>query len=224
MKYCNDCKMSVDTDRSYCPLCGDELKKIDDEKAISFPTAVTSKNKGKQNFLSKLLLAFSAVGAFVCVIINIATYKIAPVKWSVIVAVGAFYCWHLISRCIMKKGNATKVLFRQLLTISLLLFCIDVFLTDFSMWSVCYAIPFLSLSISVAIMVIALANMLYFRDHLHYSIATLALCTLQSIWLFTAPIKWGIITSTLTAIIAFTVIFTVAQKGLAGEMKKRLHL
>lgn len=224
MKFCNDCKMSVDTDRSYCPLCGDQLVEVDNACGMKFPTAVIRESSNKRNFLSKLFLAMSAVAVFVCVIINIATYKIAPVKWSVIVGVGTFYCWHLISKCIMKKGNATKVLFRQLLTISLLLLSIDVFLTDFSGWSVCYAIPFLAMSVSVAIAIIALANLLNYRDHLHYSVATLAVAILQAPLLFFIPIKWGIIASTLTAIVALAVIITVSQKGLAGEMKKRLHL
>ncbi len=216
--------MNIDTERSYCPLCGDQLVDLGGEVGIEFPTAIAKGKMGKRGFMSKLFFALSTLVAVICVIINMATYKLAPIRWSVVASMGIFYSWYLVSRCIIKRGNATKVLFRQLVTISILLFSIDAFLTDYAFWSLCYAVPFLSISINIAIVIIALANMLYFRDHLHYSTLTFACGALQIIWLFFMPVKWAIIASVAVSITAFVIIGVVAQKNLSGELKKRLHL
>ncbi len=224
MKYCECCKMKVNTEKSYCPLCGDQLLALDDSEVIEFPVAQGHLGNTRRAFLSRLFFFLSLFVVAICVIVNIATYEIAPIKWSVVAGLGVFYCWHVIKRCIFRRGNATKILLYQLIIISAMLIAIDVFLGTLDGWSICYAIPFLSISISITTMIIALANSLYFRNYLHYSMGIILFGVLQAVGLFFVKTWWAIASSIAVSLCVFIVLLLVSKKSVTGEIKKRLHI
>ena len=45
MKYCKNCKVKVDADRSYCPLCFRELEVKNNEGASEYPFMERKKNE-----------------------------------------------------------------------------------------------------------------------------------------------------------------------------------
>ncbi len=223
MKYCNECKMSVDTDKNYCPLCGDQLAVLTSERAIEFPVSKGGGKNSKITLASRIYFGLALLATIICGVVNIATFKILPIRWSVVAGAGSFYSWYLLSKCILKKGNATKILFKQLVTVSVLLVTIDVCLTGFDGWSLFIAIPILAFSVGVSILVIALARLLHYREHLHYSLLSATLGSLQLVLLFFCETKWLIITSGCTNLAVLVVLYIFAQKSVEGELVKRLH-
>ncbi|MFI3164445.1 MAG: DUF6320 domain-containing protein [Bacillota bacterium] len=223
MKYCNECKMSVSTDKTYCPLCGDQLVVVDNSPSIEFPKAKGQVKSGKIVLASRIYFGLALLATIVCAVVNIATFDILPIRWGIVAGVGSFYSWYLLSKCILQKGNATKILFKQLVTVSILLVTIDVSLTGFDGWSLYIAIPILAFSVGVSILVIALARLLHYREHLHYSLLSGALGSLQLVLLFFCETKWLIIASGLTNLAVLIVLYIFAQKSVEGEIVKRLH-
>lgn len=223
MKYCNECKISVDTEKTYCPLCGDQLKVVDNTAAIEFPKAKGQAKSGKIVLASRIYFGLALIATIVCGIVNISTFNILPIRWSIVAGVGSFYSWYLLSKCILKKGNATKILFKQLVTVSILLITIDVILTDFGGWSLYVAIPILAFSVGISILVIALARLLHYREHLHYSLLCATLGSLQLILLFFCETKCLIVASSCTNIAVLITLYIFAQKSVEGELAKRLH-
>lgn len=215
--------MSVSTAESYCPLCGDQLKDLGGEVVIEFPKTKGYAAAWKIAFVSRLFFGIALLAAIVCVIVNIATFKIAPIRWSIVASLGSFYGWYLLSKCILKKGNATKILFKQLVTISILIICIDATLTDFSGWSLCYGVPILAFSVGVSVAVIAFSRLLHYREHLHYSLLSALFGSLQLPLLFLCDVKWLIIVSGTVNVGILIALWVFAQKSVQGEIVKRLH-
>ncbi len=215
--------MSVDTDKTYCPLCGDQLEVLNDEPSIEFPTSKGGGKTGKILLASRIYFGLALIATIVCAVVNIATFNLVPIRWSIVAGVASFYSWYLLSKCILKKGNATKILFKQLVTVSVLLVTIDAVLTGFEGWSLYIAIPILAFSVGVSILVIALARLLHYREHLHYSLLSAVLGSLQLISLFFFETKWLIIASGCTNVAVLIVLYIFAQKSVEGELVKRLH-
>ncbi len=223
MKYCRECKVNVNTQKGYCPLCGEQLSQIDDTVAIEFPAPKKYISEKKMSVVAKIFFCLSAFAVIFSALINFLTFEYAPIWWSVVVLISVIYAWSLVKRAILTKSNIAKIFFNQLLLLSVLLLAIDGTLTGFSMWSVCLAIPFLSIGVSIAIMVTTLAKLLYYRNSLHYAVGILLFGVLQMFSLIFAPVKWAIVGCGGVSVVIFVVLLVVCDKRMFVEMEKRLH-
>ena len=223
MKKCNSCKVSVNTNMSYCPLCGDQLVQGEDFVAINFPTPKKYIDKSKKVFISRLFSILAVMTVLASIIVNVITYNDAPYLWSVLSLIAVLYVWSLVTKSILKKDNVAKILFKQFFYISLMLLAIDFLLTDSSHWSINYAIPALSLLICISTTAVVFANLLFYRDHLHYALIILLMGFLQLILLFFSTWNLLIYISSGYSFLAFIVLLIIADKKVVNELKKRLH-
>lgn len=165
MKYCEQCKLEVNTNKDYCPLCYNEF---DDNQEVSSENLIyknkeknekTTKNKA---FITKLFMYLTICTIVICSFINFLTNK--SVFWSLVVACGIIYVWVLIKHTILsRRALFEKVLF-QLLGIFLILF-FSYKISGSGDWFWNYVIP------SIAIMTTLVLLIVYFSiykksDHL----------------------------------------------------------
>lgn len=144
MKYCKNCKVKIDSERDYCPLCFRESEKINDEVSTPlFAERKTNETTVKRNlFVTKLFIFMSICAISVCLLINYFTGFELP--WSLSVVSGILYCWILISHTIIsRRGIFEKVLF-QLLGIIFILWTSEKISTGHT-WLWNYVFPSVSL-------------------------------------------------------------------------------
>ena len=144
MKYCKNCKVKIDSERDYCPLCFRESVKINDEVSTPlFAERKTNETTVKRNlFVTKLFIFMSICAISVCLLINYFTGFELP--WSLSVVSGILYCWILISHTIIsRRGIFEKVLF-QLLGIIFILWTSEKISTGHT-WLWNYVFPSVSL-------------------------------------------------------------------------------
>lgn len=153
MKYCKNCKVNVDTDRDYCPLCFRELSGEGMTDTPLYAERKTNEHCNKNNdFITKLFVFMTICSVSVCLIVNLLADP--EVLWSLTVISGLTYVWVLVSHTIIsRRGAFEKVLF-QLLAILFILWTSDLISSTHD-WLPEYVFPSVSLcAITVLVMII----------------------------------------------------------------------
>jgi len=106
MKFCNNCKVKVNSDSRYCPLCGSFLEKqinddYDNEYIQSFVKHPPLKVEGKtKHYLQKRLFWFALLVFVACTVINVITFD--GIFWFGYVLFGLIACYYVISSSVFK--------------------------------------------------------------------------------------------------------------------------
>jgi len=153
MKYCKNCKVNVDTDRDYCPLCFREIKGDDTSDTPLFAERKTNEHINRNtHFLTRLFVFMTICTVAICVIINVMTNQ--SFSWSLTVISGLTYVWILVAHTIIsKRGIFEKVLF-QLLAILFILWTSNKISVDHN-WLPDYVFPSVSIcAVTVLLMII----------------------------------------------------------------------
>ena len=146
MKHCKICKVDVQTDKHYCPLCFNEMTGNSKDKSL-FLTNTSKETTNKKNYLATQILLFISLSvSIICGFINFLTYN--GVLWSLVVGAGILYLWILIKHTIMSNRNAFERVFFQLFGIILIMVCTNI-VSGKGDWLLNYVLP--SLSIVTAI-------------------------------------------------------------------------
>lgn len=219
MRYCNNCKVTIQNELCRCPLCGDSLAERGGEFERDFPHHPAAPAVKKWTRLL-ILLSVSLVAACVC--IDILT---APsVHWSFIVAVGLVYLWLSLRFIKKSRRNIGLLALIQIFGISSLSFFIDT-ATGYFQWSTNYVIPFVLISAAALMTFVILSRPRRFRDYILYQLGISALGIVVSVLLLfdNTTVLWtgvvGIAYSVLT--IAGILIFT--SRKTKHELRKRFH-
>lgn len=225
MKRCPKCKVFVNTERKTCPLCFAFLQDGDgpDEKLTPYPKY---KSKiFKYNLFFRSLVFFSIIGIFVSVVVNVLTYRDNPNPWSIIVISGLLYFWILLRSTVRREGNIPRQLMVQSLTLSLLLYIIDLLSGNIG-WSLNYVIPFLSMSSLLSIISILLGNTLKFNDYVSALFAAAILGFIPFIlWLFQVVEElWPSLAAASLSFSTIIGMFIFAGRNIKEELKKRFHI
>ena len=89
MKHCRACDMDISTPSVLCPLCGTPLAGLADaDCAAVYPPA---DSRREYNFVKRLLLLLSVVGAAVCIAVNLLGAFIHPLRLQYVEFFGKFY-------------------------------------------------------------------------------------------------------------------------------------
>ena len=120
MKYCKHCKVNVDTDRDYCPLCFREISGEDSTKTPMFAERKNNEHGNRRSdFILKLFIFITLCIVSVCLIINFLADP--EVLWSLIVISGLTYVWVLVVHTVMSRRGAFEKALFQLLAIIFIL-------------------------------------------------------------------------------------------------------
>lgn len=126
MKYCKNCKVKVDADRNYCPLCFRELEVKDDQTVGEYPFVERKKNETftkNNSFVFKFFIFLSVCAVTICLLVN---FLVNPdFKWSLVVVSGIFYVWILVSHTIISRRGVFEKILMQLLGIFLILWACE---------------------------------------------------------------------------------------------------
>ncbi|WP_295163497.1 DUF6320 domain-containing protein [uncultured Brachyspira sp.] len=172
MAYCINCRLEIKTNKGICPLCFRELNNNGENKKIMYEEYHSYEwfyNKQKRVNAKRLVLLSALISIIILIIINISSKS--------------RYNWAVISIMSILSGYFTYVCFtadtlylRQKLLIEFfilfpLLIIIDIF-TGFCKWSFNYAVPFLSLALNIAMLLIAVIDNKYFNEYMSYIISS----------------------------------------------------
>ncbi|MCK9574408.1 MAG: DUF6320 domain-containing protein [Clostridia bacterium] len=222
MKFCNICKINVNTTKSYCPLCNQTLKGESDSLPDPFPENIMPVRKIEN--LNKKILLFSMLFVIISLlIVNLVLYN--GVFWCIIPIISVLYAWFIIRLGILSKTNtAFKIL--VLTTILILLLClIGIVLNDFK-WVIEYATPFLLVACSFAIGLIVLIKRIEWREYLFYllSIAILGFAPIVFYYTKLIVVVWPALINALCSALIILGLFLFWSKPLKNEIQKRLHM
>lgn len=122
MKFCKNCKVKVDAERNYCPLCFRELAPVDESSSQEYPFAERKKNETfikNDSFVLRLFIFLSLCAISICLLVNFLTRP--NFLWSLVVVGGTVYVWILVCHTIMSRRGVFEKLLIQFLAITFLL-------------------------------------------------------------------------------------------------------
>src|SRR5690554_6493867 len=122
MKSCSQCKVLVNTERKTCPLCFTLLNIVDGKEALLVPYPKYQSKPVRYNVFYRVLVFLSIIATFICVLVNIFTYKENHNLWSLVVIAGFLYLWILFRSTLRGTGNIPRRLVIQMLTLSSLIY------------------------------------------------------------------------------------------------------
>lgn len=226
MKYCNECKIKVDTARVTCPLCYASLQTIsDDESKPAYPEYI--KKKGRSNWFYKSVVFVCILSSLVTTLINIITYNEMSKWWCLYVIPSMVYIYMLVRGAILTHSYVVKRLFVQLVTISIIVWFIDMLSGDIR-WAMAYVIPSLAVITNLAIAIISIAN----RSDYSKGFNSMLLCIVFGIIPFIFQLAgainidylWAPLVSFCVSIAIFLGMFVFAYHATKEELVKRFHL
>lgn len=213
MKYCKNCKINVDADRNYCPLCFRELKTINEESVGEYPFMERRKNEHvtqSTHLLLKIFLFLSVSIISVCTLVNM---LINPeTLWCLLVGFSLIYVWILVAHTILSRRGVFEKIFMQLVGVMLILWACEILSLNKEHWLANYVFPSISmttvatmlmctfirrdkswiLAFVFIILVLTVASVLFFvyLDEFYIlSIINLAFCALSLLGYFTFSFK-----------------------------------
>lgn len=231
MKYCQKCKVNVNTTRMTCPLCRDILIERDQNHHLELYPQHTE-HKKKFHIARKICSFISLIICSVCLLVNILTYK--HMLWSLVVICGVLYLWTLVKGTILSRRNIARKLIFQAVTIACLLLSIQL-LTPNTHWLVPYALPFVMVGTIFAITLLIFIKTMRYKDYMLYLIVVALVGILPILLSFINSIKplfivndqlilWPSIVSAVYAIFTIIGMFIFGDRATKDEFKKRFHI
>ncbi len=149
MKYCKLCKVHIDTNHEFCPLCYNHLtpetEKKDNEKFLTASDLPVQKKK--MNLVTKIFLMLSFIVIVASVAVNVYTKTVA---WSVVVGLSILYLWVLIAHTIISHDNIFRKILLELLSILALLISTNLIFGG-NDWLTNYVFPAIALGVSLVL-------------------------------------------------------------------------
>lgn len=222
MKTCNNCKVHINDDTNFCPLCHEQLDDLSDtkKKGIYPPFKI---NEHKYHLVSKLVIALSIIVSISAMITNYLTYN--GIAWSIISIAAIIYTWILVIHSITNEANIAKKLLEYTIFTSVLVVLIDL-MVGYSGWSVNYVIPeFLILS-NIGILILMIVNRMSWHDYVLYQMIlmffSIILLVLYFLNVVGHPLFTLLAASFSLAIFLSTLLF--GDKSVKSELKRRFYL
>lgn len=234
MKYCKKCRLSVRTCDDFCPLCAtaltgtacgndpQETERPDNCVEIVSNAYPKTAAKRQYNFIVRLLLFISVVGASLCLLINILAYN--GILWSFMVIGGIAFFWAALIYPFLVRKNIGHYIAVDAVC-ACLYFIMAQFVTHTTGWSLDYVIPFLFIAATTFITVVILIKRMSWREYALYQFITIFLGLLPIISAATGlvTIVWPSIASAFYSFIILMGMIIFADKKYKNELIKRFH-
>lgn len=223
MKYCNKCRVRVNSPVARCPLCYATLAREDaNPEPPSYPDTATFAEH--YNILLRLLLLLSFSVSIACFTINALTYR--HVWWSLIVIVLILYMWFSISTAVRRRRKLGYNVMIQGLSLAVLLAVLDRLLPTRGNWTFDYVLPALFFCATLSITVIVIVRRMAIRDFILYFILTALLGFIPILLMAVGLVKvlWPSLVSALYSLVSLVSLFILADNATKIELKKRFHI
>ncbi len=223
MKYCSLCKVCIDTNKNFCPLCHNALLDDENKSPQTFPNFSKEKDiKKSKKTVTKIFLILSLAITIACICINVLTKTIA---WSVTVALGLVYLWVLVAHTIISRDTPFKKVLFQLIAIIAFLVSTNIIFGG-NAWLTNYVYP------SIAMMVTVILSMVVFcskkRKNLLFSFFCIfILMALASVAFLIFKIDTYKIINVINLVVQAFVLFAYllfAHKIIISEASRKFHI
>ncbi len=223
MKHCEECKVFIANDAQHCPLCGGVLGEADGAPcANTYP--VIAEDFYRYNFLFRLAVFASLVTVAVCLLIDFLTAD-GRMGWSIIVLSGVAYLWVTVVYSLRSMSNFAFRYGAQIVSVSLVLYVIDIF-TGSNNWALNYAIPFFLILATLAVTLQLIIRRMVRTEYLlcQLVIGLFGLAPLLFMPLGFVDVAWPSIASGAYSLITLGGTFLFADRSVGHELKKRFHI
>jgi len=225
MKYCERCKLSVDTLNHTCPLCYGELTGESDRKHEVFMPRKEDEKVNKRTAMAAKIFAFLSICAsIICVFVNFIIKD--PVMWSLVVLLGILYLWIFVAHTILSRRSFFEKVFFQVCTILAILFACELISPGENHWVLNYVLP------SVSIITIFILNLFSLIGGKKYRF--LLSCLVIYVLFFLISIlmvcfDWAVFKILYYIAIIYSVIsilgtFLFGYRIISSEFKKKMHI
>lgn len=227
MKRCTHCNIDVNTERLTCPLCFNSL--VEKENSVEDFKLYPHRPKPKtvKNLFYKVTIFVCLLASLVTLVINALTFKEETGWWCLYVILSCCYVYFLVRGTILAHTNAIRRIWRQLITVSIVLFCFD-YLSSEERWSLGIVIPMVCAATNIAIGITIICNHKQFRAGFGSVFVSLIFGFVPLIvYLIKTDLVvylWGPVVSASVSFAILLGIIIFAGSAVKEELNKRLHL
>lgn len=224
MKYCERCKLSVDTLNNTCPLCYGELTgESEREHEVFMPRKEDEKVNKRTSMAVKIFAFLSICTSIICVFINFVTKD--PVMWSLIVLLGILYLWVFVAHTILSRRSFFEKVFFQICMILSIMFACELIAPSERSWVINYVLP------SVCILTIVVLNFFSLIGGKKYRFL-LSCLIIYMLFFVIGIIMWALNLTEFKILYYISIIYSVISicgtflfgyRIIASEFKKKMH-
>lgn len=222
MKYCDACKVTIDSKTDRCPLCYSELKRIaGPENKLAYPDIINDQNR--YNLFLRILLFLSIISVAVCVTVDYFTVSKYP--WSIVVVAGVAFVWISVGTAVRKHKKIGFNLMMQEISISLLMILLG-HIFGFAYFVYNYILPAIFVSVIISFNVLAIIKYRDINNIILYDLIVSLIGLVPIILYFTGVMElaWPMAISVLSSILSIVGMFIFAGKATKTELEKRFHI
>lgn len=223
MKHCNHCKIDVNSQSNYCPLCFNKMEENDIKKPNMLDISKEKPTTNIKNHMVRkvfLLLSLSAI-----LITGFINYFTSKTPWSLVIFFGIVYLWIFVKHTIMSNRHIFEKFALQFLGLVTILITSN-YISGGGHWFVDYVLP------SMFIMVLFVMNLMLFihkkRRHFEISFLIFELFLLVACIIFVCidycSFKTLYLISLIFSAISMAGIIIMDGKNLYQEIVKKFHL
>ena len=225
MKYCKRCKIQTSDEQLSCPLCYNELEKINDENITSFypKRKEDEKLKHSEYFLTKLFTVISICIVATCIFINVLTFTGSV--WSLLIAACVVYLWILIAHTIISKSSVFEKIMYQIIGLTAVLTSTDV-ISGGGDWLINFVVPSLSITLTLVLVMISFCSSKRNRYALSFFLIYLLLIIVPIVTLAFKIVRFKLIMQINLFILILVIIGTLifGGKTIKNEISRKFHL
>lgn len=225
MKYCKRCKIKTSDEQTSCPLCYNELEKINDEQISSFypKRKQDEKLKHSEYFLTKLFTVISICVLAICAFVNFLTY--AGSVWSLLIAACVVYLWILIAHTIISKSSVFEKIIYQIIGITAVLTSTDV-ISGGGDWLINFVIPSLSITITLVLVMITFCSRKRKNYTLSFFLIYLLLLIVPIVTLVFKMLRFELLMQINLLLLILVIVgnLILGFKTLKSEISKKFHI
>ena len=225
MKYCERCKLSVDTNNNICPLCFGELSGEGNREHEIFMPRHEDEKVGKRTSLAVRVFAFLSICvAIISVFINFITLD--PVMWSLVVLLALLYLWIFVAHTILSRRSFFEKIFFQVASILAILFACELIAPGESSWVLNYVLPSIALLTTIVLNLFSLIGGKKYRFLLSCLVIYIIFLVISIIMVCTSFAEFKILyyISLVYSIISIAGTFLFGYSIIASEFKKKMHI
>ncbi|SIN82996.1 hypothetical protein SAMN05878443_0018 [Carnobacterium alterfunditum] len=219
MRYCQECKVSVNGDWLNCPLCHQPLEKVS-EIPTPNPYPDIPLRFNKQQVL-RILTSISIATISISLIIEL--FFLNSTRGLNIISFGIVSMWLVVLIIIRKRRNIAKSIVYLIISLSLLSIYWD-YVEGWSAWSTTHAVPMICIFALIAMYIAVRLVKVEVEDYILYLLCAALIGLIPAVFLFfdwvTNPLPAWLSIGLSTVMLIVNFIFYRAE--VLRELKKRM--